>query len=526
MARYYNPRWIDKDTYSNGWEDRLADAKNRRANKSVNEINKQLTKYYKTAVNRVIKDFEATYDKLLATVENGKEPTPADLYKLNKYWEMQGQLKNELQKLGDKEIELLSKQFTDTFKADYEAITLGANITPNEQYNKISTEAAKEMINSVWVADGKSWSERIWDNTSKLAETLNEELIHCVVTGKKTSQLKSLLQERFNASYAEADRLARTEIAHIQTEAAKKRYEDYGLQYVEIWADKDERRCEVCGKLHKKRYPIGATVPIPAHPNCRCSIIPVVEDEPKPAPQRTTTQTTAPQQETKKATAEPVPTAVQKAEALEVEKLKAIKEAGELTQDEKDAIEYYVSGDGMYINDYLRDRNNPIERMGAMGEMEKALIKELDKATDKEIAAKTLYRSVDATAVFGDMSAMEFENLQSALIYGIDDKFTKQAKEKFLQSAKGKQITDNGFMSTTKSAEVAFEFGGFTGSDKPIVIEFMDCENARGCELAKYMPELEDRMEQEEILIKRKQKYRIEKIGSKNGSIWVLARFL
>lgn len=261
----------------NYWQKRNLQAQAAIANKSAKEIDKQLTKYYKSAFNGIIKDFEATYDKLLATVADGTEPTPADLYKLNKYWEMQAQLKKELQKLGDKEIELLSKQFTDTFIADYNSIMLGANISPNEQYSTISTETAAELINSVWVADGKSWSERIWDNTAKLADTLNEELLHCVVTGKKTSQLKKLLQERFNSSYYEADRLARTEIAHIQTAAAQKRYEDYGLEQVEIWADKDERRCDVCGKLHKKRYPVGASVPIPAHPNCRCSIIPVVD---------------------------------------------------------------------------------------------------------------------------------------------------------------------------------------------------------------------------------------------------------
>lgn len=259
------------------WQKRNLQAQAAIANKSAKEINKQLAKYYNAAVAGVIKDFEATYDKLLATVEDGIEPTPADLYKLNKYWEMQAQLKNELQKLGDKQTALLSEQFINIFKADYAAIMLGANIDPNIQYSTISTEAAMQIINSVWVADGKSWSERVWDNTSRLADTLNDELLHCVVTGKKTSELKKRLQERFGASHAEADRLARTEIAHIQTEAAKKRYEDYGIQQVEIWADKDERRCDVCGKLHKKRYPIGADVPIPAHPNCRCCIIPVVE---------------------------------------------------------------------------------------------------------------------------------------------------------------------------------------------------------------------------------------------------------
>lgn len=260
------------------WQKRNLQTQAALANKSAKEIDKQLTKYYKTAFNGVIKDFEATYDKLIATVADGAEPTPADLYKLDKYWEMQAQLKAELQKLGNKEVELLSKRFTDNFQANYEAIKLDADISPSKQFSKISTEAAREMISSVWVADGKSWSERIWDNTAKLADTLNEELIHCVVTGKKTTELKKLLQERFNSSYYEADRLARTEIAHIQTEAAKKRYTDYGVEQVEIWADEDERRCDVCGKLHKKRYPVGAAVPIPAHPNCRCAIIPVVDD--------------------------------------------------------------------------------------------------------------------------------------------------------------------------------------------------------------------------------------------------------
>ena len=67
-------------------------------------------------------------------------------------------------------------------------------------------------------------------------------------------------------------------MAHIQTQAARKRYEDAGITEVEVWADKDERQCDVCAKLHKKRFPIQGAMPIPAHPRCRCTIIPVVED--------------------------------------------------------------------------------------------------------------------------------------------------------------------------------------------------------------------------------------------------------
>lgn len=254
------------------WKERMALAQTTLSNTGVKAIERQLKKYYAAAMERTIADFEATYEKLLATQADGKQPTPADLYKLDKYWQAQAQLRAELQKLGDKQISTLSKIFELNFFDVYYSIGLQGS----EAFNTISTEGARQLINQIWVADGKSWSQRIWDNTELLAETLNEELIACVATGKKTSDLKRVLQERFNVSYHRADSLARTEMAHIQTQAAKKRYEDYGIQEVEIWADKDERRCEVCGKLHEQRYPIGAEVPIPAHPNCRCCIVPVI----------------------------------------------------------------------------------------------------------------------------------------------------------------------------------------------------------------------------------------------------------
>ena len=97
-----------------------------------------------------------------------------------------------------------------------------------------------------------------------------------MLTGAPPSDLKKALQERFNVSFSRADALVRTEMAHIQNEAAKKRYEDNNITEYEIWAPKDERQCEHCGTLHRKRYPVGASLPVPAHPNCRCTVLPVV----------------------------------------------------------------------------------------------------------------------------------------------------------------------------------------------------------------------------------------------------------
>lgn len=258
---------------SNYWADRMAAAQTKLTAKTTKQLEAQLRRYYTRSMEQVINDFESTYNKLLTTVGADRAPTPADLYKIDKYWKMQGQLQDELRKLGSKQVSAMAKAFEANFFDVYYSIGLEGL----EAYTTIDTNAVKQMINQIWVADGKSWSDRIWDNTSKLAQTLNDELISCVVSGKKTSDLKKALQERFGVSYSAADSLARTELAHIQTQAAKQRYTDYGIEMVEIWADKDERRCEVCGKLHQTKYPVGAAIPIPAHPRCRCCIVPVVE---------------------------------------------------------------------------------------------------------------------------------------------------------------------------------------------------------------------------------------------------------
>ncbi len=263
---------------SNYWADRLTKEQNAISKQTEKNIEKKLRKYYKDSMESVISDFEATYDKLQASIESGRDPTPADLYKLDRYWQMQGQLKKELQELGDKEIEMMSKEFEREWKAVYDSIALPSELG----FSTVATGDVRAVVNTSWLPDGKNFSQRLWGNNEKLAETLNDNLLHCVQTGKDTRELKELLQNRFKVSYNSANTLVRTETAHIQTQAASQRYQDYGLKYYEFLADPDERTCDRCGALDRKKFLYSEMVPgknaPPMHPNDRCTIIPVIDN--------------------------------------------------------------------------------------------------------------------------------------------------------------------------------------------------------------------------------------------------------
>lgn len=257
------------------WGDRLAKAQTAITQKNEKQIRRQLVKYYGSSMKKVIADFEATFDKLMVTVGiDGRKPTPADLYKLEKYWQLQYQLNQELNKLGSKTLNTLTKEF----QRNYFEVYFSLEIKGKKAFNTIDKEAVKQMINQIWVADGKTFSQRVWDNTNRLKQTLNEQLLHCVASGNKSSDLKRELIERFDVSYRRADTLARTELCHIQTQAAKQRYEDYGIEYVEVLVDEDARTCDKCKELIGKKWRTTETPPLPVHPNERCCLIPVIDD--------------------------------------------------------------------------------------------------------------------------------------------------------------------------------------------------------------------------------------------------------
>ena len=136
-------------------------------------------------------------------------------------------------------------------------------------------------MDTAW--SGRNYSARIWRNTDHLAQMLEDEIEAAFLSGKSVRRMANVIMDRFGVGYRAAECLMRTETSYVQNQTAAKSYEDAGCTEYEILTASDRRTCSRCAAQNGKRYPFtamqaGENAP-PFHPNCRCTILPVVGEE-------------------------------------------------------------------------------------------------------------------------------------------------------------------------------------------------------------------------------------------------------
>jgi len=119
-----------------------------------------------------------------------------------------------------------------------------------------------------------------------------------IIEGTPFKDVKNQIKVKANTSMSAAERIARTEMVRSYNSAAETRYKQTGVKYV-VWQasrrrageQPDERTCEVCTALHGRIVPVGKPFaklkgkeilrPPDPHPNCRCTIRPIIIDQQK-----------------------------------------------------------------------------------------------------------------------------------------------------------------------------------------------------------------------------------------------------
>ncbi|MBQ1995841.1 MAG: minor capsid protein, partial [Clostridia bacterium] len=124
-----------------------------------------------------------------------------------------------------------------------------------------------------------TYSDRVWMYHDLMKADLEKLLKTGLIQGKNPRQLareleKYVMGDAKGGAKFNAERLMRTELARVQTEAQKQSFEKNGFTQYEFIANKN--CCDICQEKDGKHFKVKDMMPgenaAPMHPHCRCSV--------------------------------------------------------------------------------------------------------------------------------------------------------------------------------------------------------------------------------------------------------------
>lgn len=123
-----------------------------------------------------------------------------------------------------------------------------------------------------------TFSDRIWLYQDALRMDIGKLVTSGLIQGKNPRVLAREIRSTFDASRYNAERLMRTELARVQTEAQKHAFQRNGFDMYTFIANVNPSKngtCEICRALDGKHFKVADMMPgenaPPMHPHCRCS---------------------------------------------------------------------------------------------------------------------------------------------------------------------------------------------------------------------------------------------------------------
>lgn len=132
----------------------------------------------------------------------------------------------------------------------------------------------------------------------------------------------------------------------------------------------------------------------------------------------------------------------------------------------------------------------------------------LDSILTAPVTNDVLYRKTEAKSIFGYLSQSDYDKLYMHVVEGVPNGGVKN----MIAKATGKTFTEKGYMSTSKSASISEDLDFAV---KPIMLRIKPGKKAKGLDLDKHS------IGEEEVLLKRKTKYKVKSVYGKRGSIYV-----
>ena len=199
-------------------------------------------------------------------------PVRESIYKLNRLEGLQYSVRMQQLEIGAVEneqiTEHLNRQAMRGANAAAETMGFGKNFYSG------NPDITKLFVNIPW-SNGENFSQKIWNNTTKLANYLNSDIAQAIARGDSYDRLVRRVRERFSSvSRNDAYRLIYTEGTYVMAESTiqpfTEDFEKYRLSTVG-----DGKVCDICRGVSEETFDIadrqpGVNFP-PLHPWCRCS---------------------------------------------------------------------------------------------------------------------------------------------------------------------------------------------------------------------------------------------------------------
>lgn len=183
------------------------------------------------------------------------------------------QLELELMKLAGEEEEIIRELLNDAYKSEVER---GSLLDQTVLKGNILAYTMKTAVDANF--EGAKWSERIWGRNEQLRQLVRTEVTRALIRGDNGLTIARRIKKHMDVSRSNAERLAITEHARVQTLAQRDIMKGNGFNRFKLMPE--SRACSICKAIGEETeknpiriadMKIGTNAP-PIHPYCRCAI--------------------------------------------------------------------------------------------------------------------------------------------------------------------------------------------------------------------------------------------------------------
>lgn len=249
--------------------------------------------------------WETCTDPQLRQELRAKLDAPAYAYRIGRLEALEDQIYFEAKSVGAGEAAYDRARLQDIYEESYYRTIFDQSqqVGQNVPFQTLEDRRASLAVEAYWSPSpeelGQNFSQRVWANTTRLAEEVREIVTQGLVTGGNYREMTQALEEHMGevqwgktlgpdgttraaltgrgAKYRAA-RLIRTEGNHISGQATIQAFQDAGIRRYLYRALLESKTCRVCGGLDGKDFPVSEQRPgvnmHPMHPQCRCFIAP------------------------------------------------------------------------------------------------------------------------------------------------------------------------------------------------------------------------------------------------------------